>query len=326
MTRITLLLAAMLLLLPFAVLAKDGKDPKSKTNEADSLAAELFQAIKFRDSVNAAMKYETGRVTLDGGFAQLNIPPGFKFLNATQSNFVVTEVWGNPPRTDILGMIFPQDGAPFADSSYAFIVSFEDMGYVKDEDANDINYDDMLKEMQTEEVEENKQRTAMGYGTIHIAGWAQKPFYDKQKNVLHWAKDLQFDGSEDHTLNYDVRILGRKGVLSLNAVASMSELSMVQRDINKVLGMASFTEGNRYTDFDSNTDKIAVYTIGGLVAGKILAKAGIWALLLKFGKFIIIGLVAVGAILKRFVFGRKKEPEYAYAAEETAETPKDENA
>lgn len=190
-------------------------------------------------------------------------------------------------------MILPENTTPFTDSSYAFIVSYDDMGYVKDDDAKDINYDDLMKDMQKDEEEVNKKRVAEGYPKIHLIGWAQKPFYDEKKKVLHWAKNIQFGDDETQTLNYEVRVLGRKGLLSLNAVASMHELPLVNKDINKVLEMASFKEGNTYADFNSGTDKVAAYTIGALVAGKVLAKVGFWAMILKFGKFIIAGIATV---------------------------------
>lgn len=277
--------------------------------EKDSLEAVMEIQQKFVDSVEKAMNYQTGVVALEGGFAKLNIPTGFKFLNAEQSNYVISELWGNPPRKDVLGMLFPADGGPFAEKSYAFIISFDAMGYVKDGDADDINYDDMLKEMQKEEVEENKTRAQQGYAPIHIVGWATKPFYDKNNKVLHWAKNLKFGDEQGNTLNYDVRILGRKGVLSMNAVATMNELDLVKKDIDKVLQIPSFTEGNMYKDFDSNVDNVAAWTVGGLVAGKMLMKVGFFA---KFWKFILIGLVAVGAGVKK-LFGKKSSGEEASA-------------
>jgi uncharacterized membrane-anchored protein len=293
---------------------KGGKKTKKEKSDqsVDSATTALFHELVFRDSVVKNMKYQTGVINLEGGFAKLNIPPGFKFLDRQQAEFIITRAWGNPPQTGILGMILPEKNDPYTDSSYAFIVSFDDMGYVKDGDAADLNYNDMLKDIQKEEAEANRDRAMRGYESIHIVGWAQEPFYDKKRNVLHWAKQIKFGDAEWNTLNYDVRILGRKGVLSLNAVASIRELGMVKKDIDKVLNMAEFTDGNRYADYSSGTDKLAVYTIGGLVAGKVLAKVGFFALLLKFGKFIIIGIVALFAALKRFVFGRKKEEEYVY--------------
>lgn len=280
--------------------AKGGKD------SAD-VVMEMQQ--KFIDSVEKAMTYQTGNISLEGGFAKLNIPEGFKFLNAAQSSYVITELWGNPPRKDVLGMLFPAGGGPFAEKSYAFIISFDPMGYVKDGDADDINYDDMMKEMQKEEVEENKSRAQQGYEPIHIVGWATKPFYDKNNKVLHWAKDLKFGKEPGNTLNYDVRILGRKGVLSMNAVATMDELDLVKKDIDKVLKIPSFTEGNMYKDFDSNVDNVAAWTVGGLVAGKVLLKVGFFA---KFWKFILLGIAALGAGAKK-LFGKKSRDEEAAA-------------
>jgi uncharacterized membrane-anchored protein len=276
--------------------------------EKDSLAILEKAQLAFIDSVDNAMKYEKGAIALSSGSVTLNVPAGFKYLNKEQSNYILTDLWGNPPRTDILGMLFPEAGGPFAEKSYAFVITFDPMGYVKDDDADKINYDDLLKEMQEGEAEENKERVKQGYSSIHMVGWASKPFYDKTNKVLHWAKNLKFGDAEENTLNYEVRILGRKGVLSMNAVATMSELDEVRKDIDKVLAIPSFTAGNTYKDFDSKTDNVAAWTIGGLVAGKVLLKVGVWAAIVKFlawgWKFILIGIVAVWGAVKKF-FGRK---------------------
>lgn len=301
-----LIFFAAMLAVGFNTYAGKGKKPKKEVTAADSVLTAVNNLIKFRDSVCSAMKYEHGSISLNG-FAKLNINPGFKFLNEAQSQFIYSKVWGNPKRDDILGMIIPEVNTPYSDSSYFFIVSFDDMGYVKDKDADEINYDDMMRDMKKGEPEVNAQRKLEGYPALHFIGWAEKPFYDKNKRVLHWAKEINFEGDTENTLNYDVRILGRKGVLSLNAIASIGQLSLVNGDIDKVLNMAEFTDGNKYSDFNSSTDKIAMYTIGGLVAGKILAKVGLWALIIKFWKLIAVGVVGAFAGIKRFFLGKKKE-------------------
>ena len=274
----------------------------------DSL--DFVNRIKLADSLETALVWKTGTILLAGGVAQLKLPEGFKFLDAAQSKYIIHDVWGNPEREDVLGMVFPKDGGPFADSSFAFVVSFEETGYVKDKDADEIDYKQMLKEMQDSEADASQERSKNGYEAIHILKWAQSPFYDKDHKVLHWAKEIKFGASDDHTLNYDVRVLGRRGILSLNAVASMSELALVKSNINQVLTMAAFTPGNTYNEFDSNSDKVAEYGIGALVAGGILAKTGVFAMIGKFllaaWKFVAIGIVAIVAALKKFI-GRKKD-------------------
>jgi uncharacterized membrane-anchored protein len=287
---------------------------KAAVPSNDSTEIYREQMEHYVDSVRKAQKFETGLINLPGGKATIDVPKGFKFLNQEQSKWVLTELWGNPPSgaENVLGMIFPEDSDPFADGSYVFVVEYEDMGFVKDDDAEKIDYDDMLKSMQENEKEANKERVEGGYPTLHFVGWAQKPYYDKEKKVLHWAKEIKFGDREGaNTLNYDVRVLGRHGVLSLNAVCTMDELPLVKANIDKVLNMSSFTSGNTYSDFDPKIDNIAVWTIGGLVAGKVIAKAGLFAVLLKFlvagWKFIAIGFFALISFLKNLFSRKKKE-------------------
>ena len=282
----------------------------------DSLQIAMEKEIKFEDSVENALQWQTNSINISNGKAKLNLTKNFKFLNAAQSNFILHDLWNNPPRTDILGMIFPANSGPFTDSSFAFIITYDEEGYVKDEDADKINYDDMLSDIIKGEGEVNKNREKQGYEAIHLMGWAQKPYYDKTNKVLHWAKELKFGNSETKTLNYEVRVLGRKGILSLNAIATMAELSLVKANIDEVLKMPAFTEGNKYSDFNSSTDKVAEYGIGALVAGGILAKTGVLAIIGKFflvaWKFILIGIAAAWGIIKKFFTGKGKEPKDDY--------------
>jgi uncharacterized membrane-anchored protein len=289
------------LLLTTILYAKKGKD---------SLQIALDSRIKFMDSVEGALHWQSNTVSISNGIAKLNLSKDFKYLNIEQSNYVLHDLWGNPPRTNVLGMIFPASSGPFDDTSYAFIITFDADGYVKDNDADKINYDDMLKDLQNGETEENKEREKNGYIPIHMIGWAQSPYYDKTNRVLHWAKELRFGSDSINTLNYEVRVLGRKGILSLNAVATMNELQLVKANIDKVLKIPEFTDGNRYTDFNSNTDKVAEYGIGALVAGGILAKTGVLAMIGKFllaaWKFIVLGVVAMWGAIRKFFTGKSK--------------------
>ena len=60
-----------------------------------------------------------------------------------------------------------------------------------------------------------------------------------------------------------------------------------------------------------DVDEVAAWTIGGLVAGKILVKAGLLAGLLKFWKLIAIGLVGASTFIWKFIRGKKRRPDYA---------------
>ncbi|PKA27957.1 hypothetical protein CH381_03525 [Leptospira sp. mixed culture ATI2-C-A1] len=253
------------------------------------------------------LKYQTGSVTIGDKLATIKVPKGFKFLDAKQSQFVLHEVWGNPLNEGILGMLFKSDQTPISDNfTYALTYSFSEDGYVSDSDANEINYDDLLKSMKEDISEGNEDRKKEGYPTMELVGWANKPYYDSSAKKLHWAKELQFEGDSVNTLNYNIRILGRKGILELNAISDIEKLKLVQSDIPAILASTEFNDGEKYSDYSPGVDKMAAYGIGGLIAGKVLAKAGFFAMLVKFWKIIAIGAVAALGFLKKF-FAKKAD-------------------
>jgi uncharacterized membrane-anchored protein len=255
------------------------------------------------DSVHATLHYQTGLVTLPENVGEITVPVGFRYLDPTQSQGVLTNLWGNP-NGESLGMLFPTTQGPLDESTYAFIIRYEEMGYVKDDDADEIDYDELLTEMKADVEEENKARVEQGYETFSLIGWAAKPYYDKDKKALHWAKELQFGSSDQRTLNYNVRLLGRKGVLVLNAVGIPAQLPEIRQSIPGVIQSVSFNKGLRYADFNPDLDEVAAYSIGGLVAGKVLAKVGFFALILKFWK-VGLALLAGGFTAIRRFFGKK---------------------
>jgi uncharacterized membrane-anchored protein len=206
-----------------------------------------------------------------------------------------------------MGLILPEKQGVLGDTGYVFNIQYDKIGFVKDDDADEINYDDLLSEMKKDAEEANKERKEAGYEAIEIVGWAAKPFYDKDKKILHWAKEVKFGDEPINTLNYNVRILGRKGVLVLNAIATMSNIAAVQKGVPKVLDIVTFKDGNKYSDFNPSIDQVAALTIGGLVAGKVLAKAGFFAILLKFGKVIGVAVLAFFGGLWRKITGKKEE-------------------
>jgi uncharacterized membrane-anchored protein len=262
----------------------------------------------FIDSLESSFHYQQGEIQLDNGIGKLNVPKGFRYLDARQADYVIHDLWGNPPGGETLGMIVPEDIGITEENSWAFIITYDEMGYVKDDDAEDMDYDELLKELQSDAAAVNEERTKLGYETIAIIGWAAKPYYDGDKNVLHWAKEIKFGETDGTTLNYNVRVLGRKGVLVLNAVAAMEQLPDVKKNIDPVLTSFSYEDGNKYADFNPDLDEVAAWTIGGLVAGKVLAKVGILALLLKNIKLIALALGGIGTAAWRWYRKKTETP------------------
>ena len=275
--------------------AKPAPVPRPQIIFADSAAA--FQY--FADSVDATFRYQTGRVALPGGRGQLTVPAGFHYLDSTQSSYVLHKLWHNPRQTN-LGMLFPTDAAPMGAKSWGYIIEFDPIGYVKDDRAGDLNYDNLLEDMQQEAEARNPERVETGYAPLHVYGWGAKPYYDQQRHTLHWAKLLRFGSDLEQTLNYNVRVLGRRGVLVFNAIAEPKYLPEIKASIPALLANVQFVRGEQYGDFDSAKDEVAAYSVGGLIAGKTLASTGLMALAAQYWKAALLVLGAVLTVVRRF--------------------------
>ncbi|MDH5432887.1 MAG: DUF2167 domain-containing protein [Gammaproteobacteria bacterium] len=251
------------------------------------------------------MDRQTGKIELPGNIAYLDVPENFYYLNPEDTATVLTEFWGNPPaELPMLGMLFPSEYTPFDETSWGVTIEYVQDGYVSDDDAADIDYNDLLESMQDDTREESKERVKAGYESISLVGWAAQPRYDAESHKLYWAQELKFGDIPVNTLNYNIRALGRQGYLVLNFIAGIDQLDEINDNLDTVMNMTNFNPGATYDDFDPSVDEVAAYGLGALVAGKLLAKGGFLAALLlilkKFGVFIIAGIAALfTAIFKR---------------------------
>lgn len=298
----------------------------SLSGQVDSISAdaaldsaelqEILDVYAYMDSLEATLDYQHGIVQLRGDLARLQVPAGYKFIQGDDAELVLTELWGNPP-SDVhnmpLGMIIPDQMTPLMDSAYAINITYSEEGYVSDEDAEDIDYDELLADLKASTAEANIWRQENGYGSLELIGWASTPYYDQVSKKLHWAKELNFDNTPENTLNYNIRILGRKGFLEMNVIGGMYVLDKVQSDIDQILASVSFEDGYKYSDFNPDLDKVAAVGIGGLIAGKVLAKAGILTkagiFLAKAWKIILVAVIGIFSLLKRIISPKSKRAE-----------------
>lgn len=260
----------------------------------------------------ATLKFQHGKITLPNNIATLDMPSTFRYLDPADTEKILVNAWGNPPGSKTLGMLLPSDVSPLTENSWGVIISYSEDGHIKDDDADSIKYDDLLKDMQEAVKDANEARKQKGYEAMTLLGWAEAPHYDKASHKFYWAKEYVTETQKGpHSLNYNIRVLGRKGVLVLNAVAGMNQIDAIKGEMKNVVAFTDFTAGNGYKDFDVSTDKVAEYGLAALVAGGVAAKLGffgkIFAFLLLFKKFVLIGLAAVGAGFYKLIGRNKKE-------------------
>lgn len=250
-----------------------------------------------------------GPATADmNGIAEIKIPDRYRFANGDDTRKIM-ELYGNPPTDLETGYLEPESRAWF------IVFEFDETGYIKDDEKNSLDPDAILKSIKEGTAESNKWRKEKGMPDLTILGWQKKPSYNPVTNNLEWAIINESAGSKN--INYNIRFLGRKGVMSVIVVADEKGLNSAVSAANKLLTTYSFTEGNRYSEFKKG-DKIAEYGLAALIAGGAGAAAIKTGLLQKFWKFIVAGIVALGAGIKRIFTGKKSSGEVVKADEDNS--------
>jgi uncharacterized membrane-anchored protein len=239
-----------------------------------------------------------------GDIAEIEIPQGYRFAGKVGAEKVL-QLTQNLPSGRELGVIIAEG------SGWFMIFEFEDSGYVKDDEK--LDSDAILKSMQKGTERANGERSKRGWKPIHVTGWQREPFYDPQTHNLTWASLVKGDsaGTDDSAVNHSVRILGRRGTMNVDLVASTEEYLAVSGKFNDLMGGFHFTDGNRYSDFTKG-DKVAEYGLTALIVGGGAAVALKTGLLAKLWKFIVVGILAIVAAIKKFlraIFGKEERIE-----------------
>jgi len=271
--------------------------------QEDQLTAEQQQMLQRFASIQWTKGPTTARI---GTMAEIQIPEGYQFASSSDAQTLL-ELYGNPRNPNILGAIVPLA----EDSDWTLIFKFDAIGYVKDADQEAIDADEILSSFQSGLPEMNAARRAIGADQCSSISWMEKPFYDPQTNNLTWALRLGF--AEGDSVNYDIRILGRRGVMEATLLDSPDTYAKSIPDVKQVLTGFSFTSGEKYAEWKQG-DKLAAYGLTGLVAGGGLAMAAKTGLLGKLGllfakggKAIILAIVVIFgglmSVVKRLLGG-----------------------
>ena len=265
----------------------------AQQGETDNPQMKALQALNWQKDGSGAIASK----------AVVKVPEGYAFLGESDTSRFL-ELAGNPPRPDHY-LIAPKSLDWFA------IFSFDDSGYVKDDEK--IDSAELLKKLRSSDEAGNKERKRLGMSAIYTDGWAVEPHYDTQTKRLEWGLRLRDEGGRP-VVNYTSRILGRSGVMEATLVADPDTLTSDVAQFQKVLTGFEYNSGQKYSEFKQG-DKVAAFGLAALVLGgaaAVATKKGFWAVLGGFfaagWKFIIAGAVALFAGIGK-IFSRKKTVE-----------------
>lgn len=282
------------------------------TNFYQSLGAAFTLALSFpiaswaqedaplaEEEVNPvdALSWQTEGIGQVGDQAQIEIPAGYQFIEGSDTRTLMA-LFGNPPTNRELGLIAP-------DSLDWFIVfEYEAVGYVKDDEKDDIDADAIMKGMKESDGPSNEARAAAGMEALNTVGWAVEPNYNDDVNSLEWGLILEA-ASGGQSVNFLTKKLGRYGVMDVVVVCDPEDLDAVLPIAREVLTGFTYLPGKTYAEYQKG-DKVAEYGLTALIAGGAVfgaAKLGLFAKLGKLWKVIALGAVAAFVAVKKF-FGR----------------------
>jgi len=221
-----------------------------------------------------------------GSVATIKVVEGQAFLDASNTRRFL-ELSGNPPRDNHYTL---------ATNAWFAVFSFEDSGYVKDDEKLDA--DALLKSLKDSDKASNEERKRLGMPALHTLGWNVPPHYDAETKRLEWGLRLQGDTGAT-VVNYTIRILGRRGVMHAILV---SEPETLEKDIGQfkvALTTYTFTPGERYAEFRAG-DRVAEYGLAALVLGGAAVVATKTGFFKVIGKFLVMGLIALGGAFAAF--------------------------
>lgn len=258
---------------------------------------EVLEKIRQIESID----WKHGPTTGDLNHATINVPAGAMFADGPATRKYL-ELNHNPTNGDELGMVVAED------HSWFVIFDFSDIGYVKDDEKDEIDAEAILKSLREGTEEANKIRRQRGWDAVTVVGWASNPRYEPTTHNLEWATKLRNDKTRDESINHDIRILGRGGVMEAGLVVGPDNYAQTLPNTRKLLEGFSFKEGKRYSEFKPG-DKVAEIGLIGLMTGGAVAVAAKTGILAKLGKGVFkLGaaiLAGLGALFSK-LFGRKK--------------------
>lgn len=242
-----------------------------------------------------------------GDISQVEVPEGYIFLDG-KSTRTRLEAGGNSVSGNELGSLFSTN------SDWAVFFEFDDLGYVKDAEKQKLDANELLDGYKKGTAYQNKEREKIGLPPLVIVGWEQEPKYDPTTQNLTWA--IRATSGGEPILNYNTRILGRKGVMEVVVACDPKDFPKILPSFNRLLATHKFASGESYAEYKPG-DKVAKYGLAALVLGgaavgaaKMGWLAALWPVLKKIWIFIVAAVVGVAKFFKGIFYkitGKKDE-------------------
>ncbi len=237
-----------------------------------------------------------GTAPIGEDLAEIELSDEYAFLDGDGTRRFM-ELNQNPVSGREVGTVAPLRD----DASWFLVFEFDPIGYVEDDEKDALDADAILDSIREGTEIANEERRRRGWTPMSIVGWYEEPRYDESTNDLTWA--VLGETAGHRSVNRITKLLGRRGAMTATlVVGSPEEMDSAVLEADALMAGYRYRPGNTYAEYVPGSDKLATYGLTALVVGggaAALAKSG---LLAKLWKPLLVGLVAIGAGVKRFFF------------------------
>jgi len=237
-----------------------------------------------------------------GSNIELDLPAGMLLLERDEARKMLEK--SGDFTDNVLGIVAKLD------ANWMIVIEYDDIGYVSDKDADQLDANDLFKQFQDGNIQQNIKRKSLGVPELYLDGWSEMPQYKKTLHHLVWG--LKGHSTDGPVINFFTRVLGRHGYMSVNLIDSPDAIEQSKMDTAGVLGGVRFKTGYTYEDYqegDKNSGiglKALVLGGAGIAAVKVAKGGFLVAILVALKKGFIVIIAAIAGLFK-WIFGRKKK-------------------
>lgn len=236
-------------------------------SSATQVCADEKHDERFMRKFEASLDYKNGTVSISENRATLRLMDGYRFLDSRDAKKILLGLWGQPSPKNTDGIILAPGIGPFSDDTWAFGLSFDATGHIIDIGDTGIDSEVIMAKLKNNLVNENRKRQNEDLQTIEILDWEIKPIYDKTHRCLYWAIKYSFSNEIQNEIIYNIKMLGRNGVLSISTQVREKLSDQLNNHMKNVIRFAEFNPGQEYDAFDGKKETPSESKLSDLITG-----------------------------------------------------------
>lgn len=199
----------------------------------------------------------SGNFVLDDAPVKVDLPNGYKFIDAESSKDILVKFWGNTTSgvNDVIGMVIPDATNTVENIDKAWILSLlRNVGHVQDKKGGSMGFSWILKGFKN--LDEYKDTDVE---------WAWSPNYDTEHHSL--SLPFLFISQGDTILNPRQYIFGNTDAIMIEPVVPLSDIHWFEENDNLIPNAISFTPGSAYEDFNENSQQYGYNSVSAFIKG-----------------------------------------------------------